>query len=74
MYDIRLQILDSLHLVMAFLWVASSPGQSQHQSLIKRRFYQANQTGKLQQQGINEYCALSQQSLINHGRVHLPLI
>ena len=45
--DTRSQILDNLHLVTAFLWAASSIGQRQHQSLIKRRFCQASQTGNL---------------------------
>ena len=45
--DTRSQILDNLHLVTTFLWAASSTGQRQHQSLIKRRFCQASQTGNL---------------------------
>lgn len=78
----RAQILDKLHLVMAFLRAASSIGQRQHQSLIKRRFGQANQPRNLWRGEGNysvyplEYgsTVCSQQSLINHGGVHLPLI
>lgn len=69
---IKLRILDYLHLVTAFLWVASSIGPKLRLSLIKRRCCRANQTGKLQQRRINEHGGLSGRSLINMAKPICP--